>query len=48
VVSQIQSSEQLRLRVIGAQPTPTARPVTPTLEEAYLILMRGEAGSDQD
>jgi len=39
VVSQVQSAEHLRLRVIGASPGAPARPVTPTLEEAYLVLM---------
>lgn len=30
-----------RLRLVGEQPDPAARAVTPTLEEAYLVLMRG-------
>jgi len=33
--------ECLRLRVVGEQPDQSARPVVPTLEEAYLVLMRG-------
>ena len=40
VVSQIQTADRLKLRVIGARPGEAGRPVTPTLEEAYLVLMR--------
>ena len=39
VVSSVQTHEYLRLRVIGVQPTDTARSAAPTLEEAYIVLM---------
>jgi ABC-type multidrug transport system ATPase subunit len=39
VVSSVQTNEHHRLRVIGPPPAGVARPVTPTLEEAYLVLM---------
>lgn len=39
VVSSVQTHEYLRLRVIGVQPNESARPVIPTLEEAYIVLM---------
>ncbi len=42
IVSQIQSDDHLNLRVNGPQPNDDARPVTPTLEEAYLALMNRE------
>ena len=41
IASRILAAESLRLRVVGEQPDPSARPVVPTLEEAYLALMRG-------
>lgn len=41
VISQVQTGDSVRLRVIGAQPVDSASPVTPTLEEAYLVLMSG-------
>jgi ABC-type multidrug transport system ATPase subunit len=44
IVSQIQSADQLRLRVSGSQPCESAHPVTPTLEEAYLTLMSRAKG----
>lgn len=47
VVSQVQSGEGMRLRLIGAQPDETARAVIPTLEEAYLVLM-GAGGRESD
>jgi hypothetical protein len=43
-VSQIQTADAFRLRVIGARPGETGRAVTPTLEEAYLVLMGSEIG----
>jgi ABC-2 type transport system ATP-binding protein len=42
VVSQIQTADALKLRVIGPRPDDSGRPVTPTLEEAYLVLMGSE------
>jgi ABC-2 type transport system ATP-binding protein len=39
IASRVLAAESLR--VVGEQPDPNARPVTPTLEEAYLVLMRG-------
>lgn len=44
VVSQIQIAGALRLRVIGARPGEPGRAVTPTLEEAYLVLMDSGTG----
>ena len=41
IASRVLAAESLRLRVVGEQPDPSARPVIPTLEEAYLALMRG-------
>ncbi len=41
IASRVQAAENLRLRVVGEQPDQSARPVVPTLEEAYLVLMRG-------
>jgi ABC-2 type transport system ATP-binding protein len=43
VVSQVQQSEGLRLRLVGERPAEEARPAAPTLEEAYLVLMGGDA-----
>jgi ABC-2 type transport system ATP-binding protein len=42
IASRVLAVESLRLRVVGEQPDQSARPVVPTLEEAYLVLMRGE------
>lgn len=42
IVSQTIIDDHLRLRVVGACPYALARPVTPTLEEAYLVLMSEE------
>lgn len=39
VVSQVQAADQQRLRILGPRPAGEARGVTPTLEEAYLVLM---------
>jgi ABC-type multidrug transport system ATPase subunit len=39
IVSRAAAVEGLRLRVVGEQPDSSARPVVPTLEEAYLVLM---------
>ena len=41
IASRVLAAESLRLRVVGERPDPSARPVVPTLEEAYLVLMRG-------
>lgn len=41
IASRVLAAESLRLRVVGEQPDQSARPVVPTLEEAYLVLMRG-------
>ncbi len=41
IASRVLTAESLRLRVVGEQPDQSARPVVPTLEEAYLVLMRG-------
>ena len=41
IASRVLAVESLRLRVVGEQPDQSARPVVPTLEEAYLVLMRG-------
>jgi ABC-2 type transport system ATP-binding protein len=41
IASRMLAAESLRLRVVGEQPDQSARPVVPTLEEAYLVLMRG-------
>lgn len=41
IASRMLAAECLRLRVVGEQPDQSARPVVPTLEEAYLALMRG-------
>jgi ABC-type multidrug transport system ATPase subunit len=43
VVSSVQTNEHLRLRMIGGQPAASARPVVPTLEEAYIVLMGAAA-----
>ena len=43
VVSQIQTDDHLRLRIIGPQPDESARPAGATLEEAYLVLMGSAA-----
>jgi len=40
IASRGQAVESLRLRVVGEQPDQSARLVVPTLEEAYLVLMR--------
>jgi ABC-type multidrug transport system ATPase subunit len=40
IASRAPVGDCLRLRVVGEQPDPSARPVVPTLEEAYLALMR--------
>jgi ABC-type multidrug transport system ATPase subunit len=40
IVSQVQSDDNLRMRIVGGRPDETARPANPTLEEAYLVLMR--------
>lgn len=37
-----------RLRLVGEQPDLNARPVTPTLEEAYLVLMQGESVAENE
>jgi ABC-2 type transport system ATP-binding protein len=39
IASSVLDDQGLRLRVVGPQPGADARPVPPTLEEAYLILM---------
>jgi ABC-2 type transport system ATP-binding protein len=41
IASRVLAVESLRLRVVGEQPDQSARLVVPTLEEAYLALMRG-------
>ncbi len=41
IASRVLAAESLRLRVVGEQPDQSARSVVPTLEEAYLVLMRG-------
>ena len=41
IASRVLAAESLRLRVVGEQPGQSARDVVPTLEEAYLVLMRG-------
>ena len=41
IASRVLAAESLRLRIVGEQPDQSARPVVPTLEEAYLVLMRG-------
>jgi ABC-2 type transport system ATP-binding protein len=41
IASRLLAAESLCLRVVGEQPDQSARPVVPTLEEAYLALMRG-------
>jgi ABC-2 type transport system ATP-binding protein len=48
IASQVQDGEALRVRIVGHQPTASAagitiKPVTATLEEAYLVLMSGKA-----
>jgi ABC-2 type transport system ATP-binding protein len=45
VVSQIQTEKGLRLRVVGERPVESAQAATPTLEEAYMLLMGGEEAS---
>jgi hypothetical protein len=45
VVSQVQTEEGTRLRVVGRYPAGPAEPVTPTLEEAYLVLMGKESAN---
>lgn len=42
VATSVRDVHGVRVRIVGAQPTDHARPVTPTLEEAYLALMTGE------
>ena len=42
IASRVQEAGGLKLRLIGANPGGSARPVKPTLEEAYLVLMRDE------
>ena len=42
VVSQMHPTDSLRLRVVGNRPDMIANAVTPTLEEAYLVLMGTE------
>jgi hypothetical protein len=44
VVSQTQTADALKLRVIGPCPDPSGHPVTPTLEDPYLVLMGSETG----
>jgi ABC-2 type transport system ATP-binding protein len=39
VASRVQEDGRLKLRLVGASPVGNARPVNPTLEEAYLVLM---------
>ena len=39
VATSVRDDQELQLRVVGPRPTPDARPVRPTLEEAYLFLM---------
>jgi ABC-2 type transport system ATP-binding protein len=39
VASRVQEDARLKLRLVGASPAGNARPVKPTLEEAYLVLM---------
>jgi ABC-2 type transport system ATP-binding protein len=39
VVTSVRNAHELRLRVVGPRPSAGARPVSPTLEEAYLALM---------
>lgn len=45
VVTSVHNGQELRLRIVGPCPSADARPVSPTLEEAYLALMglEGEA-----
>ena len=47
IASQVPNDGTLRLRVVGPRPSDSARPVRPTLEEAYLVLM-GESAADAD
>jgi ABC-type multidrug transport system ATPase subunit len=43
MVSSVRGAEGTRLRVLGQRPTPEAREVAPTLEEAYLALIASQA-----
>jgi ABC-2 type transport system ATP-binding protein len=45
VASQVQEDGRLKLRLVGASPMGNARPVNPTLEEAYLVLMGEVVGT---
>jgi ABC-2 type transport system ATP-binding protein len=44
VASRVQEDGRLKLRLVGTSPAGNARPVNPTLEEAYLVLMGEVAG----
>jgi ABC-2 type transport system ATP-binding protein len=44
ISSRVQEDGGLKLRLVGANPSRNARPVKPTLEEAYLALMGKVAG----
>jgi ABC-2 type transport system ATP-binding protein len=44
ITSQVPYDGDLRIRVIGPRPADAARPVRPTLEEAYLVLMGQPVG----
>ena len=39
IASRVQGDDSLKLRLVGASPAGSARPVNPTLEESYLVLM---------
>jgi ABC-2 type transport system ATP-binding protein len=45
IASRVQEAGRLKLRLVGASPMGNARPVNPTLEEAYLVLMGEVVGT---
>ena len=47
VASNVGDDDGLRLRIVGPRPNANARPASPTLEEAYLILMAGGSLIDE-
>jgi ABC-type multidrug transport system ATPase subunit len=48
IASRVQETDRLKLRTVGVNPGDNARPVKPTLEEAYLVLMGEDVEKTQD
>ena len=48
IASRVQEANGLKLRVVGSFPGGNARPVMPTLEEAYLVLMSNPPSPGED